>query len=97
VIAEGQSFAFVDWFFPDMKFGLSGGSQNASIQVILTVVDYPNGAPWTAGPFTMNQATNYINCRLRGRQIKIRIESSDIGSFWRLGNIRFRITQSGRR
>lgn len=97
VIAEGQQFPFVDWLFPDMKFGYSDGAQTATILMTIYAADYPNGTIRPYGPFTMTQATSFINLRLRGRQIKIRIESNDIGSFWRLGLPRYRVQQMGRR
>jgi hypothetical protein len=97
VINDGQSMSFVDWFFPDFKFGEFGGTQDATVLTTITVVDYPNGTERVFGPFTMTQAKNYINCRLRGRQIKLKFESNDIGSFWRLGLMRYRMTGDGRR
>lgn len=96
-IAEGQNFAFVDWFFPDMKFGTFSGAQTAIVQVTITVVDFPNATPRVFGPFNMTAATNFVNMRLRGRQAKFRFASSDPGSFWRLGNMRYRVAQDGRR
>lgn len=97
VLTEGQDLVFVDWFFPDMKFGLYGQSQNASIQVTITVVEYPNAEEIVYGPFTMTQMVTFVNTRLRGRQIKLLFASTDIDSFWRLGNIRIRVAKSGRR
>jgi len=97
VISEGQDFAFVDWIFPDMKWKLFAGAGSASVQMTIFATDYPNGPIRTFGPFNMNSATTFINCRLRGRQISIRIESSDIGSFWRMGLPRYRMARDGRR
>lgn len=97
VIAEGQDIPFVDWFFPDMKFGTFEGSPGASIQVTINVVAYPNATPRSFGPFTMTSAKTFINCRLRGRQISLTFSSNDIGSWWRLGNMRYRVAMDGRR
>lgn len=97
VISEGQDFAFIDWFFPDMKWGKSGGAQSATVLVTITTATYPNSPGKVFGPFTMTAAKTFINCRLRGRLIKIRIESNDIGSFWRLGKIMIRTAKDGRR
>lgn len=97
VIAEGQNMAVVDWFFPDMKWGYFGGSQGASVIITIYATDYPNGTVRTYGPFTVTQATAYVNTRLRGRQIKLRFASQDLGSFWRLGNQRARVAIDGRR
>jgi hypothetical protein len=97
VIAEGQALAFVDWFFPDMKWGGYGGAQTASVLVLIEGTNYPNETPVQYGPFTMTQAKTFINCRLRKRMIRLTFSSSDIGSFWRLGNLRYRVAQDGRR
>jgi len=97
VITEGQSFAFVDWFFPDMKWGYFNGAQSASVQVTIEVANYPNQTTKTFGPFAMNSTKDFVNCRLRGRMIRLTFSSSDIGSFWRAGNLRYRVAIDGRR
>jgi len=97
VLTEGQDLMFCDWLFPDMKWGFFDGPQTASIQITINVVDYPNDAPVVFGPFTMTNAIEYINLRLRGRQISLTFTSSDLGSFWRLGQIRIRTAKAGRR
>lgn len=96
-IADTQIMPFVDWFFPDFKFGEFGGSKNATVMTTITVADYPNSPTKTFGPFTMTSAIRYINCRLRGRLIKLRFESNDLDSFWRLGLMHYRMTGDGRR
>lgn len=97
VIAEGQNMAVVDWFFPDMKWGFFDGAQNASVIITIYATDYPNGTVRTYGPYTVTQATAFVNTRLRGRQVKLRFSSNDLGSWWRLGNQRARVAQDGRR
>lgn len=97
VISSGQDIPFVDWFFPDMKWGLFNGSQTASISVTINVVAYPNSAPEVFGPFTMTNAVTFINTRLRGRQISLTFTSTDLGSWWRLGELQIRIAKAGRR
>lgn len=95
-MSEGNWQTFVDMIFPDMKFGLYGSSQNATILMTFFVAQYPGDAPLVIGPYTITQATQYVSTRLRGRLVSIKIESNDIGSFWRLGNMRYRGTQDGR-
>lgn len=96
-LSEGRDIPFVDWFFPDMKWGTYAGAQDANVQVTIYATAYPNQAPLTFGPFTMNAAKEYVNCRLRGRQIKFRFSGNDLGTFARLGNMRFRMGKSGMR
>lgn len=87
---------FVDQIWPDMKWGYYGGTQNAQVGITFYVTDYPGQTPLTYGPYTMTQAVEYITPRIRGRLISIRVESNDIGSFWRVGNIRYRLQQDGK-
>lgn len=97
VITEGQDMAFVDWFFPDMKWGAFDGSQNATVLTTIYATDYPNGTVRSYGPYSMSAARTFINCRARGRQIKLRFEGNDLGTFARLGLMRYRFASDGRR
>ena len=97
VISDGQKIPFIDWLFPDMKWGFFGSSQNATVTITLNVVNYPNDTPQTFGPFSMTSAIEFINLRLRGRQVSLTFTSSDLGSFWRLGQLRIRTNEMGRR
>ena len=97
VIAEGQDMVFLDWFFPDFKWAEYPGTSGATILCTITAVDYPNSTERVYGPFTLTAAKNFINCRLRGRQIKLKFESQDLDSFWRLGLMRYRANKDGRR
>lgn len=96
-LSEGQSLAFIDWILPDFKFGTSGGSTNAVINLTLSAADYANQTPHTYGPMTITSSTLYNNCRIRGRLMNMLISCSNLDSFWRLGNTRARIAQDGRR
>ena len=97
VLSEGQKIPFVDWLWPDMKWGLFNGSQTATVTITINVVNYPNDTPVQYGPFTMTNAIEFINMRLRGRQISLTVTSSDLGSWWRWGATRARINEMGRR
>ena len=97
MIAEGTQFTFVDWMLPDFKFGFNGQPQNATLLVTLYAADYPSATPRTYGPFTITAASTFISQRIRGRQLAMRVESQDIGTWWRLGNLRYRGAADGRR
>lgn len=96
-IADGEDYAYVDQVYPDFKWGLFGGSQSAQVQLTFNLVNYPGDTPTTYGPYTVTQATQYISTRMRGRQMSITVSSADLGSFWRLGRVRFRWQRDGRR
>ena len=96
VVNEAHEKTFIDLIWPDFKYGLYGGSQGASIQVTVYGADYPTDTPTAFGPFTMNSTTQYINLRMRARLVAMKFESSDLGSFWRIGNVRVRYAQDGK-
>jgi len=96
-IAEGNEMAFVDWVLPDMKFGTYSGAKTASLQITFLVTDYAGDTPTAYGPYTYTQATEYITVRFRGRFMAMRIESSDTGTFWRIGALKYRWSRAGRR
>jgi hypothetical protein len=96
VINEADNKMFIDQVWPDMKWGYFAGTQGANIQLTFYVTDYPGETPLVYGPYTLTQATKFITPRFRGRLVSIKVESSDIGSFWRLGNMRYRFQPDGR-
>jgi len=96
VLTEANEKMFIDQIWPDMKWGYYGGSQGANIKLTFFVTDYPGQTPLQYGPFTMTQAVTYITPRFRGRLVSIRIESDDTDSWWRIGNIRYRLQPDGK-
>lgn len=96
-LAEGEDFAFIDQILPDWKFGTFNGAQSAQIQMTFNVIDYTSETPRTYGPYDVTQLTPYIMSRFRGRQMSITASGNDIGSFSRLGKIRYRYSPDGRR
>lgn len=94
-LQEGDLKTFVDQMWPDMKWGLYGGTQNAEVKITFYVVDYPGQTP-KVSEHLVTRNTTFITPRIRGRLVAIRIESNDLGSFWRLGNIRYRLQPDGK-
>jgi hypothetical protein len=94
-LQEGDLKTFVDQMWPDMKWGLYGGTQNAQVKITFYVVDYPGQTP-KVSEHLVTRNTTFITPRIRGRLVSIRIESDDLGSFWRLGNIRYRLQPDGK-
>jgi hypothetical protein len=103
-ISEGDQKSYVDEVWPDMRWDYFSGTStayygapnSATVQLTFYVVDFPGQQPKVFGPYSVTQATKYISPRFRGRLVSIKISSDDLGSFWRLGNIRYRITQDGK-
>ncbi len=93
---EADIKTFVDQIWPDMKWGYYGGTQAATVNITFFATDYAGQTPTQYGPFPVTQSTTYVTPRMRGRLVSIKIDSSDLGSFWRLGNIRYRLQPDGR-
>lgn len=88
----GEYFIMINWMIPD--FVLNGS--DPSVNITLYAVDYPGGTQTTYGPFAVTSTTTYINVRCRARQIAIKVENDTLGTFWRIGAIRYRGAQAGR-
>lgn len=96
-IGDGDDLQFVDWVFPDFKWGQREGSQNAVVNITFTFTDYPNDPVKTAGPFAVSSTTTFFNPRFRARFVAATIGSSDLDSFWRLGATKVRSAPDGKR
>jgi hypothetical protein len=96
-LAEGEQYVFVDQIMPDFKWNTFTGGTSAQIQLTFNVSNFPGDTPITYGPYVVTQATEYLAVRFRGRLMSVSIGSADLGSFWRLGSIKFRYSSSGRR
>lgn len=96
VMSEADVKTFVDQVWPDMKWGYYGGAQNATVNLTFYVADYPGQTPTAFGPYPMTQNTTFLTPRFRGRLVSIQISSNDVGTFWRIGNIRYRLQQDGK-
>jgi hypothetical protein len=96
VLTEGNMKMFIDQVWPDMKWGYFGGTQNANVQLTFYATDYPGSTPYAYGPYNLVESTQYITPRFRGRLVSIKIDSEDLGSFWRIGNMRYRIQEDGK-
>lgn len=94
-VQDGDLKTFVDQVWPDMKWGLYDQSQNATVTITFLTADYPGDTPRSYS-YTVNQNTQFVTPRLRARLVAIKIESNDIGSFWRVGNIRYRYQPDGK-
>lgn len=96
VISDGEWKTFVDQIWPDMKWGYYAGNQSANLKLTFYVTDYPGDNPRIYGPYNMTVSTEYLTPRFRGRLVSFKIESNDIGTFWRIGAMRYRLMQDGK-
>lgn len=101
-IDEGDSLMFVKRIIPDMDFTGSTGTPSVTLSAVprytpgsaVGTGSTPNGAVITGG--TLNQYTDQVWIRLRGRQMALRVDSSSAGVMWRLGAPRIDAQADGR-
>jgi hypothetical protein len=96
VMNEADVKMFVDQVWPDMKWGYYDGSQSAQVNLTFYITDFAGQTPLEYGPYAMTVSTDYITPRFRGRLVSIKMESNDVGSFWRIGNMRYRLQPDGK-
>lgn len=95
-MSEGDVKVFLDWIWSDAKWGQLSQAQTAQLQITFLTADYPGQTPQAFGPYTVTQATEYFYTRLRARLLAVRLSSNDLGSFWRIGLIRYRYSIDGK-
>jgi len=96
-ISEGSDLAIVDWILPDMTFGPYSGGTSANLNLTFYATDYTGDTPRIYGPFAFGNGTEYINTRIRGRFMSMKVEGMDLNTFWRIGRLRYRFAPDGRR
>lgn len=96
-LSETDQVVFIDQCWIDFRFGLYGGSTNATIQLTWKGTMYATQAPRVYGPFIATSSTHFVEPKVRARMVSLRVESTDLGSFWRMGNLRVRMQPNGRR
>lgn len=96
MIAEGNDCMFVDQVRPDMKYGFYGQDQDANMTITITALNDMTGQEMTSGALAYDESTTYFSPRIRGHRTKYRIASDDLGSWWRLGLMRYRAAKDGK-
>ena len=103
-IGDGEQFSFVWRIIPDMKFAGSTAS-SPSVTLTLKPHNFPGAAYGTGNTKTVTasvilpveQYTEQVFTRIRGRQLAFRVASSDLGVAWQMGAMRLDIRPDGRR
>lgn len=96
MISEGTWCAFVDRLRPNMKWRTASGSVDATMQWTLSVYNDITGAVTTLGPVSYTSSMSELVLRARGHRMRVTISSNEAGTWWRLGNMRYRATADGR-
>lgn len=103
-IGDGENFSFVWRIIPDMKFSGSTAS-SPSVSLTLKPHNFPGAAYGTGNTKTVQasvllpieQYTEQVFTRIRGRQLAFRVASSDLGVAWQMGAMRLDIRPDGKR
>jgi hypothetical protein len=103
-LGEGDQFAFMRRLIPDLTFRNST-AQDPQATMTLKVRNFPGGnylasdsrSVTKTASIPVEQFTEQVFVRLRGRSFAFRIESEDTGVAWRLGSPRVDIRPDGRR
>ena len=103
-IGDGDQFVFLRRLIPDLTFRDST-NQTPQATMTLKARNYPGGAYLQTNSKTVEktasvpveQFTDQVNVRLRGRSFAFKIETTDTGIAWRLGSPRVEIQPDGMR
>jgi hypothetical protein len=103
-MGDGDQFMFATRVIPDLTFR---NSTNDAPTATLTIKarNFPGGAYFAsdADPVTktaslpVEQFTNELYVRLRGRSMSLRVESNQTNTAWRLGDPRLDLRTDGRK
>jgi hypothetical protein len=112
-IGDGHNFGFVWRMIPDITFDGSSTPSPGKPEVTFTVRPRQNpGAPYgtsdtptvastqsynSARYYTVQEFTEIVYTRLRGRQMAFKVSSNQIGCAWQLGAPRIDVRADGRR
>jgi len=103
-IGDGDHFAFVSRIIPDLKF-LGSSASSPSVTLTLYPHNYPGSLYGTGDADSVTASvvlpveryTEQVYTRIRGRQLALRVTSSDLGVAWQMGAMRIDIRPDGRR
>jgi len=112
-IGDGHNFGFVWRIIPDITFDGSNNQTPAKPEAVFTVRPRQNpGAPYGIADtpvvestqsyanqrnYTVQQFTEIVYTRIRGRQMAFKISSDTLGTQWQLGVPRIDVRPDGRR
>ena len=92
-IGDGDQMLLMSRFIPDFKDQVG----NLTIHLLLRPFPQASASPSSLDPYVIAPNTQKVDTRARGRQISLRIESSDVDSNWRFGTMRVDIKPDGLR
>lgn len=102
---KGDRFVFLRRILPDVTFTENDGVNTPQMRFVLKMMDKPGGGFTSASSSQVSQTaiipveefTDEVQVRLRGRSVSVRLESDTLGSLWRLGTPRVDMRSDGQR
>ena len=106
-VGDGERFSFINKIIPDLTFRESTADSPKAVFTVKTR-NFPGGAylqsdvkdvtrSAAATSSVVEQFTDQVNLRVRGRSFAVKIASTDTGVSWRLGSPRLDVKPDGRR
>lgn len=90
-IGDGDQVLFMKRFIPDFKNQVG----NLTVRLLLRLYPQTSATPSSLDPYIITPSTDKVDTRARGRQIQLRIESTDLNANWRFGTMRVDIQPDG--
>lgn len=93
-LKNGEVFIFMERALADLK-SLDG---DPTLKLTVYASKYGNedySDVVTYGPYNIKASTKYVRIRARGRFMSVKIESTEYGTSWRLGDMRYFIQPDG--
>ena len=106
-VGDGERFSFINRIIPDLTFRESTADSPKAVFTVKTR-NFPGGVylqsdakdvtrSAAATSSVVEQFTDQVNLRVRGRAFALKVASSDTGVAWRLGSPRLDVKPDGRR
>jgi hypothetical protein len=103
-IGDGDKYVFLNQIVPDITFSGST-SVNPDVSFTVKAKNFPGanfsqtetGSTQRSATSPVEQFTEKLNFRLRGRSFALRIDSTSLGTKYKLGTPRANIREDGRR
>lgn len=92
-IGDGDQMLFMKRFIPDFQNQVG----DLTVHLLLRAFPQATASPSSLDPYVISPTTQKVDTRARGRQISLRIESTDLDANWRFGTMRVDIIPDGLR
>lgn len=96
-LQDGDPIMFSNKVVPDFSNISDNDDFDGLVSLSLKARKYPEAGVITKGPYLIEETTQRLSTRLRGREFAIRLDSNTINKPWRLGEFRMSIQPDGKR